>query len=101
MKYYIAQDIGKGFITHEENEILFIKNIYGNIYQTDNEEWVNRIGAIELSEEELQYFKDEESSNSRDVLTFKISKIKNNNTKERLINWLETFDNNSCKWELI
>ena len=90
MKYYIIENTGKGFITSEENEISFIKNIYGNIYQTDNEEWVNRVGAIELSEEELQYFRDEESSNYKDEITRKINSIQNNNTKEKLINWLET-----------
>jgi len=90
MKYYIVENTGKGFITSEDNENSIIINVYNNIYQTNNEEWANRVGAIEISEEELQYFRDEESSNKKEELTRKINKIQNNNTKEKLISWFET-----------
>lgn len=90
MKSYIAENTGKGFITSEDNETSLIIHVYNDIYQTDNEQWVNRVGAIELSEEELQYFRDEEKSNHKDYLTRQINKIQNNTMKEKLMNWIET-----------
>ena len=90
MKYYIVENTGKGFITAEENETSFIKNVYNDIYETDNEEWANRVGAIELSEEELQYFRDEKRSNHKDSLTYRVNIIQNDIIKEKLMNWLDT-----------
>lgn len=53
MKYYRANNYGKGFITHEDNERSQISVLSGDIYFTqNNDEWATRVGAVEITEEE-------------------------------------------------
>lgn len=58
MKYYQATNTGKGFITHEENEIAHIAGYPGNIWITENSAWALRVGAIEKTKEEAQVLTD-------------------------------------------
>ncbi len=54
MKYYVKENTGKGFITHEDNELSFISGHPGNVWSTDNTAWAERVGAVEITEEEAQ-----------------------------------------------
>ncbi len=59
MAYYKANNTGKGFITHSENEVNHIAGYPGNIWITENTSWANRVGAILLTKEEAQSIVDE------------------------------------------
>ena len=48
-KYYNAENYGKGFITHEDNEIAHIKGYPGNVWVTENTAWAVRHGLVEMS----------------------------------------------------
>jgi hypothetical protein len=54
MTYYVAVNTGKGFITHEENELAHIAGYPGDVWVTDNATWASRVGAIEKTKEEAQ-----------------------------------------------
>ena len=48
-KYYNAENTGKGFITHEDNELAHIKGYPGNVWGTENTAWAVRHGLAEMS----------------------------------------------------
>ena len=48
-KYYNAENTGKGFITHEDNELAHIKGYPGNVWGTENTAWAVRHGLVEMS----------------------------------------------------
>lgn len=53
MKYYRANNYGKGFITHEDNQRSHISHLCDDIYSTENNaQWATRVGAVEITEEE-------------------------------------------------
>lgn len=54
MKYYQAENYGKGFITHEDNELAHIAGYPGNIWVTTNTAWATRVGAVEKTKAEAQ-----------------------------------------------
>ena len=47
-KYYQTENTGKGFITHEDNELAHIGGYPGNIWVTENTEW-DRHGLVEMT----------------------------------------------------
>ena len=48
-KYYNAENTGKGFITHEDNELAHIKGYPGNVWVTENTAWAARHNLAEMS----------------------------------------------------
>ena len=54
MAYYVAVNTGKGFITHEENELTHIAGYPGDIWVTENTTWASRVGATSKTKEEAQ-----------------------------------------------
>lgn len=53
MKYYRANNYGKGFITHEDNNLSQIKHLCEDIYSTENNpQWAIRVAAVEITEQE-------------------------------------------------
>ena len=54
MAYYHAINTGKGFITHEDNELEYISGHPGDIWVTENSAWASRVGAVEKTKEEAQ-----------------------------------------------
>jgi hypothetical protein len=54
MAYYHAINSGKGFITHEDNELAHVSGHPGNIWVTENSTWAARVGATEKTKEEAQ-----------------------------------------------
>jgi hypothetical protein len=67
LKYYQAQNYGKGFITHEDNEFKHVAGYPGDIYVTENDVWAQRVGATELTKEQAQQIVDQvvETSNQQ------------------------------------
>jgi hypothetical protein len=53
-KYYQAENTGKGFITHQDNETAHISGYPGNIWVTENATWAQRVNAAEKTREEAQ-----------------------------------------------
>lgn len=60
MKYYIAENTGEGFVTHEDNELGHVSNYPSNIWVTENEAWAACVGAVEKTKEEAQAILDAE-----------------------------------------
>ena len=58
MKYYEGKNTGKGFITHEDNEVGHIKDCGYDIWATDNWRWAYFKGLDEITEEEAQHIID-------------------------------------------
>jgi hypothetical protein len=56
MKYFVAENTGKGFITHEDNQLSHISGFPGNVWYTGdiNATWAARVGAVEKTKEEAQ-----------------------------------------------
>ena len=54
LKYYVATNTGKGFITHADNESNYIEGHPGNVWTTENTTWATRVGAIEKTFSEAQ-----------------------------------------------
>ena len=54
MKYYIGKNTGKGFITHEDNEIGQITEYPGDIWVTENWRWGRLRGLQEIDKQEAQ-----------------------------------------------
>jgi hypothetical protein len=54
MAYYHAVNTGKGFITHEDNELAHVSGHPGDIWVTENSTWAARVGATEKTKEEAQ-----------------------------------------------
>ena len=48
-KYYNAENTGKGFITHEDNELGHISGYPGNVWGTENTAWAARHGLVEMT----------------------------------------------------
>lgn len=47
-KYYEKENLGKGFITHEDNELEHISGYPGNIWVTENTAWAARHSLVEM-----------------------------------------------------
>lgn len=54
MKYFQAQNTGKGFITHQDNAAAHVSGYPANIWVTENTAWASRVGAVEKTKEEAQ-----------------------------------------------
>lgn len=54
MNYYYAVNTGKGFITHQENELAHISGYPGDVWVTENTAWATRVGAVQKTKEEAQ-----------------------------------------------
>ena len=54
MKYFVAENTGKGFITHEDNQLSHIAGYPANIWVTENTAWAERVSAVEKTKEEAQ-----------------------------------------------
>lgn len=54
LKYYVATNTGKGFITHADNESAHIAGHPGELWTTENTTWAARVGATEKTYEEAQ-----------------------------------------------
>ena len=54
MKYFVAENTGKGFITHEDNQLSHISGYPGNVWYTGDIQttWAARVGAVEKTKEE-------------------------------------------------
>ena len=48
-KYYNAENTGKGFITHEDNELEHISGYPGNVWVTENTAWAARHYLVEMT----------------------------------------------------
>lgn len=53
-KFYRAENTGKGFVTHEDQEVAYVGNIFDDVYYTENEAWAIRVGATEITEEQAR-----------------------------------------------
>ena len=53
-KYYEAENTGKGFITHTDNELSHVAGYPGNVWVTENTAWAVRVGAVEKTKIEAQ-----------------------------------------------
>ena len=53
-KYYQTENTGRGFITHEDNELAHIGGYPGNIWVTENTEWAARHGLTEMTKTTAQ-----------------------------------------------
>ena len=53
-KYYEKENTGKGFITHEDNELAHVGGYPGNIWVTENTAWAVRVGATEKTKLQAQ-----------------------------------------------
>jgi hypothetical protein len=60
MAYYVAENTGKGFITHEDNELAHVAGFPANVWVTENTAWAIRVGAVEKTKEEAQVLVDAE-----------------------------------------
>ena len=54
MAYYVAVNTGKGFITHEENELAHIAGYPGDVWVTENTTWASRVEATSKTKPEAQ-----------------------------------------------
>ena len=54
IKYYVANNTGRGFITHEDNESSLVAGYPGDIYATENTTWASRVEGVEKTYEEAQ-----------------------------------------------
>jgi len=59
MAYYQANNTGKGFITHTENETAQITGHPANIWETENTAWAERHGLTAITREQAQAIIDE------------------------------------------
>lgn len=64
MAYYQAENTGKGFITHQENESAHIAGYPGNVWITENTAWATRVSAVEKTKEQAQALVDAAISGS-------------------------------------
>ena len=74
MKYYEGKNTGKGFITHEDNEVSHISGYPGNIWVTENWRWARLRGLNELNKAQAQervdlalYGIDDENGNQLEI----------------------------------
>ena len=74
MKYYEGNNTGKGFITHEDNEVGHISEYPGDIWVTENWRWARLRGLNELNKAQAQervdlalYGVDDENGNQLEI----------------------------------
>ena len=48
-KYYQAENTGKGFITHADNELGHVSGYPGNVWVTENTAWAAKHGLVEMT----------------------------------------------------
>ena len=48
-QYYEAENTGKGFITHEDNELAHVSGYPGNVWVTENTAWAARHTLVEMN----------------------------------------------------
>ena len=48
-KYYQAENTGKGFITHGDQELAHISGYPGDVWVTENTAWATRHGLVEMT----------------------------------------------------
>ena len=48
-KYYQTENYGKGFITHDDNELGHVSGYPGNIWVTENTAWATRLNLVEIT----------------------------------------------------
>ena len=48
-KYYQTENTGKGFITHEDNELEHISGYPGNVWVTENTAWAARHSLTQIN----------------------------------------------------
>ena len=53
-KYYQAENTGKGFITHGDQELAHISGYPGDIWITENTAWAARHGLVEMNKMNAQ-----------------------------------------------
>ena len=53
-KYYNAENTGKGFITHEDNELAHVSGYPGNVWVTENTAWAVKHGLTEITKVNAQ-----------------------------------------------
>ena len=66
-KYYNAENTGKGFITHEDNELEHISGYPGNVWVTENTAWAARHNLVEMSKVNAQTNVNNAISGSKDA----------------------------------
>ena len=54
IKYYVAANTGKGFITHADNESAHITGHPADVWITENTTWAARVSAVEKTQVEAQ-----------------------------------------------
>jgi len=84
MKYYVAENTGKGFITHEENESNHIQGFPANVYATENASWASRVGATEKTKVEAQSLVDTAVQEGKTQLQNRINSLEDGEEKTRL-----------------
>lgn len=84
MKYYVATNTGKGFITHEENESNYIQGFPANVYATENESWASRVSATEKTKSEAQSLVDTAVQEGKTQLQNHINSLEDGEEKTRL-----------------
>ena len=52
--YYEKENTGKGFITHEDNELAHISGYPGNVWVTENTAWAVRHSLVEMNKVNAQ-----------------------------------------------
>ena len=53
-KYYNAENTGKGFITHEDNELSHISGYPGNVWVTENTAWAVKHSLTQINKVSAQ-----------------------------------------------
>ena len=48
-KYYQAENTGKGFITHGDQELAHMSGYPGDVWVTENTAWATRHGLVEMT----------------------------------------------------
>ena len=64
--YYNAENTGKGFITHEDNELAHISGYPGNVWVTENTAWAVRHNLVEMNKVNAQTLVNTAISGSND-----------------------------------
>ena len=54
IKYYVAANTGKGFITHADNLSSHIAGHPADVWITENTTWAARVSAVEKTQVEAQ-----------------------------------------------
>ena len=66
-KYYNAENTGKGFITHEDNELAHVSGYPGNVWVTENTAWAARHYLVEMTKLNAQTLVNTAISGSNDA----------------------------------